>query len=349
MAQFTHIARPGVFLEQRECVRRYFAPGYIVFARVNRQEVLQQRGYILSPASQRRQRDLHGPDAKQQVLPQYSFILQLAGGAVGCGDEPDIDRGWIDGAHRDHFPSLQNGQQLALQVQRQIANLIEEQRTAVGRHDPARAIGVGAGECAALVSEQLTFKQRIRQCAEVNTDKRFPGAPRQAMNFASRQFFAGAALAEYEYVRVRGSRAIDDVENLPQCDGTADQLSFGRRGFRNENVVCECLLRACDSATAADRVATSLSFCQGFNTKSTAPFLSASTASDTPPKAVMSTTDAVGTATRRRPSQSKPSRPVRSPGAKFMSSRMASGTKRVERADQVIGILEGHDFLEVRR
>ena len=71
-------------------------------------------------------------------------------------------------------------------------------------------------------------------------------------------------------------------------------------------------------------IATSSSLRQGLSTKSTAPCLSASTASVTLPYAVMSTTLSAGSITRSRASAFRPSRPLCYPSAKFMSSSTRS-------------------------
>ena len=67
---------------------------------------------------------------------------------------------------------LQDPQQLGLQFQRQIADLVEEQRPAVRQLEPALPRRDGAGERAALVAEQLAFDQRRRQRRAVDADQR---------------------------------------------------------------------------------------------------------------------------------------------------------------------------------
>jgi hypothetical protein len=54
---------------------------------------------------------------------------------------------------------LQHAQQLGLQVERHLADLVEEQRAAVGELERAGARGDGAGERALLVAEQLALEQ----------------------------------------------------------------------------------------------------------------------------------------------------------------------------------------------
>ena len=69
---------------------------------------------------------------------------QAKGGAL-----PDVAADALEGLLLDH------AQQLALQVQRQFADLVEEQGAAVGLGEGAIARGDGTGEGAALVPEEL--------------------------------------------------------------------------------------------------------------------------------------------------------------------------------------------------
>ena len=58
-----------------------------------------------------------------------------------------------------HLRALEHAQELGLQRQRQLADLVEEQRAAVGRLEVAPACAaIGAGERALLVAEQLASR-----------------------------------------------------------------------------------------------------------------------------------------------------------------------------------------------
>ena len=69
-------------------------------------------------------------------------------------------------------PGLQHAQQLRLQVQRQLADLVEHQRAARRLLEPAGPPRRRAGERAALVTEQLALRQLARQRAAVDGDER---------------------------------------------------------------------------------------------------------------------------------------------------------------------------------
>ena len=58
---------------------------------------------------------------------------------------------------------LQDAQELHLEVQRHLADLVEEQRAAVRRLEAAHAVAHRAGERAAHVAEQLALEQLARR------------------------------------------------------------------------------------------------------------------------------------------------------------------------------------------
>ncbi len=60
------------------------------------------------------------------------------------------------------LPALQHPQQLRLHLERQLADLVEEERAAVGDLEAAERALDGAGEGALLVAEQLALDERRR-------------------------------------------------------------------------------------------------------------------------------------------------------------------------------------------
>ena len=71
-------------------------------------------------------------------------------------------------AHPAQAAGFEHAQQLGLQVERQLANLVEHQGAARGFLEPARLARAGAGEGAALVSEELALGQLARERAAVH-------------------------------------------------------------------------------------------------------------------------------------------------------------------------------------
>ena len=74
-------------------------------------------------------------------------------------------------AHPAQPPGLQHAQQLRLQLQRQLADLVEDQRAARRLLEPPGPAGAGPGEGPALVPEQLALGQLARQRPAVDGDE----------------------------------------------------------------------------------------------------------------------------------------------------------------------------------
>ena len=119
--------------------------------------------------------------------------------AVGRGDHADIERPRRGRAHRRDLPILQRPQELHLQVERRLADLVEEQRAAICHGEQAETIGGGAGEGAADVAEEFALDHAWRQCTETGGHKR-PVPPRTVgVDGAGGQILAGAGLAGDEH------------------------------------------------------------------------------------------------------------------------------------------------------
>jgi hypothetical protein len=137
VAKRADVARPVIGLERGEHVGRHLARGLAVFLRIERDIMVDEQGHVLAPLAQRRQLDLDRVEPEQQVLAEQALVAEPVGREVGGGDDPDVDRHRPVGADRDHLALLERGQQLGLEVERQVADLVEEQGAAVRRLEPA--------------------------------------------------------------------------------------------------------------------------------------------------------------------------------------------------------------------
>ncbi len=84
----------------------------------------------------------------------------------------DVDLAGPLAADAADLALLQHAQQLALHAGRHLADLVEEQRAAVGDLEQAARVVLGAGEGAARVAEQRRFEQRLRDRGAVFADER---------------------------------------------------------------------------------------------------------------------------------------------------------------------------------
>ena len=105
---------------------------------------------------------------------------------------------------------LQHAQELRLQVERHVADLVEEERAAVGQLEAAARSRDRAGEGALLVAEELALEQLARDRGAVDRDERARRARRARLVDGARdQLLAGAGLAGDEHGRVGRRHPLD--------------------------------------------------------------------------------------------------------------------------------------------
>jgi len=153
--ELAHVAGPGAI---RPTLQQLVRQGVGCTAE-QRAEVTGQERDVAFALAQRRQRDARDRDAVEQVVAEASLLdLAVEVAARGC-HQPDIDANRALPAHATDFGALDGAQQLGLELQRQVADLVDEERAAVGTFEHALAGCDRARERAAFVSEQLRFDQ----------------------------------------------------------------------------------------------------------------------------------------------------------------------------------------------
>ena len=98
----------------------------------------------------------------EQILAEAAVLDRLFEVGVGGGDDADVDGERRGVAERADFAGLEEAEELGLQVEAELADLVEEQRAAARGADHAGVVAVGAGERAAAVAEQLAFEHLAR-------------------------------------------------------------------------------------------------------------------------------------------------------------------------------------------
>jgi hypothetical protein len=94
--------------------------------------------------------------------------------------------------------------------------LVEEQGAAARLRDQPLARFAGVGECAARMTEQLAFEERVGDRAAVDRDERAAAALAQVMDRARDQFFAGPGLAMDQHRGVARRNAADEPQHFPE-------------------------------------------------------------------------------------------------------------------------------------
>ena len=185
-------------------------------------------------------RSRSGGVQRQHVQAVVKVFAKAAGHDLGLqvavrrGHHPHIDRHRPGRAHRLDTALLQHAQQLDLHVHRHVADFIEEQGAAVGQLETADAVGMGPGEGALAVAEQLALQQFLGDGATVDRHEQAALALRTVVQAARHQLLAGAAFAGDQH---GGAGGRDARHHVPDRPGRRAGAQIGRRtGGRRHGV-----------------------------------------------------------------------------------------------------------------
>ena len=124
--------------------------------------------------------------------------------AIGGRDQAHVDLDGPGAPEPLELARLQHAQQLRLHIQRQFADLVEEEGRAVRDLEAADLARQGAGEGALLPAEQFAFHEPGRQRGAVDLDHHVAAARAEPVDGLGDEFLAGAGLAAHEHRGVRG-------------------------------------------------------------------------------------------------------------------------------------------------
>src|SRR6185503_13128297 len=99
--------------------------------------------------------------AEIEVFAQLAFADRLQRFAIGRREHSHVGGDLLRAPDALDPARLEDAEQLDLQPRRHLADLVEEERPALGALEEAAVHPVGAGEAAALVAEELALDQRL--------------------------------------------------------------------------------------------------------------------------------------------------------------------------------------------
>lgn len=117
-------------------------------------------------------------ETMEQVLPEQALLDALFERLVGGRDDAHIHAHRLRPAHAVETALGQHAQQAGLQLDRHIADLVEEQRAAMRLLEASAPQRIGSGEGATLVPKQLGLQQVARNRRGVQRNERPAGARR---------------------------------------------------------------------------------------------------------------------------------------------------------------------------
>ena len=164
-----------------------------------------------------------------EVLPEFAAVDERRELLVGRADDAHVDGVLLRRADLAHLLFLDRAQELHLHLQRQIGDLVEEQRAAVGRLEEAVAIGLGAGERALPVAEELALHQVFGNRAAVDRDEGQLGAGAAGVDHPRGELLAAAGFAVDEHRRLALREPLDHVADVQHRRRFAEQAVARRR------------------------------------------------------------------------------------------------------------------------
>jgi len=188
------------------------------------EELLHERGNVLGAFSKRWQVDLNDAHTVVEVFTKCAVVDHLAEVAIRRGDDTHVDGDHARATDALHLPRFEHAQELGLKADVELADLIQEQRAAIGHLEaPLLAVG-GASERAAFVTEQYAFDEIGRDGAAVLNDERSLRAFGRAMNGAGDELLAGAGFPANEHGQVGCSNLLENRKNLAHSHAVPDEI-----------------------------------------------------------------------------------------------------------------------------
>ncbi|OPZ05947.1 MAG: hypothetical protein BWZ08_02381 [candidate division BRC1 bacterium ADurb.BinA292] len=174
--------------------------------------------------AQRRHVDGEDIEPVVEILPEFGGFDHLFEVAVGRGDDADIDRDRAAAADALDFALLEDAEEFDLRGGGEVADLVEEDRAAVGQFEATLAHRDGAGEGPLLVAEEFAFEDRLGEGGAVDLDEGLVGAEAVVVDRVGDQFLAGAALAADQDGGVALADLGDEVVDVLHDVGVADDV-----------------------------------------------------------------------------------------------------------------------------
>jgi GNAT superfamily N-acetyltransferase len=191
IAQLTDVARPVMTLEHGEDVGVEVSGSKVVAGAELGEEVGGQLAHVVEPLAQRRHADWHDAQAVEEILAEPALGDQRVEAAIGRRHDSHRHADGLLAADALELAVLQDAQQLGLGGLVQVADLVEEDRAAVGQLELAAPQRNRARERPLLVAEELAFDEVGGNGSAVHLHERTRGERALAVDVRGQQLLAG--------------------------------------------------------------------------------------------------------------------------------------------------------------
>ena len=161
-----------------------------------------------------------------EVFAERAFRNLFRQVLVGGGHHAHVNRNILVAADAGEFFLLQDAQHLGLGGQAHIADLVEEERTAVSLLEFALVLLDGRGKGSLLMAEEFTLDKLARDGGAVDFDERSGGTGTLVVQAAGNQFLSGSVGTHDQDTRIGGSDAVHDFLDMFDSGRSAHDLVF---------------------------------------------------------------------------------------------------------------------------
>ena len=222
--ELAHVARPVVGQEIAERLAGERLGALAVLGAELRDELAHVRGNVVLAGSQRRDLDRDDVQPIVEVLAELPLADQRRQIAIGRGDHPHVHAECVLAADALERLLLERAQDLRLRLEAHIADLVQEERAAVGELELAAAPRQRPRERALLVAEQLGLDQLLGDGGAVDLYEGALAARGLHVDGARHQLLAAAVLAVDQHAPGGGRGGRDLLAQRPDRRALADDL-----------------------------------------------------------------------------------------------------------------------------
>src|SRR2546428_5294199 len=188
-------------------------------------EMAREQRNVAQPIAQRRQSDREDVEAVEKVGAEFALVDQSLERLIGGGYDADFYADALRAAQSLEDAGLQHAQEPPLYLQRDLADLIQKDRAAVGQLESPRLGRLRASESALLIAEQLALDQRRRKRRAVDDNEWAAIAQAALVNGVGEQFLARSCLSLQQNGRIGWGDVQGVFDHPPIGRAAADQLA----------------------------------------------------------------------------------------------------------------------------
>ena len=163
------------------------------------EEGTRQQRDVFDALVKRGHSDREGADAVIQIAAESLLFHHVRHVPVRGTHQPEIGAQGFDSADAPVGAGFEQAQKLHLQRQRNVADLVEEQRAAAGGFDQPDLAMRRPGERSFFVAEQFAFEQGFGQARAVDGDEGPACAAAGLMYHSRHKLLSGARLAQQQH------------------------------------------------------------------------------------------------------------------------------------------------------